>query len=170
MPAPLMTERLALHRQRRKDIDDYVALDMIPAVRRYLLPLEPPPAAERRQELTDRFDRGWPEPGAMWTVTDRGDNRFVGWCGIFPLEQSGLMEIGYRYRPKAWGRGIATEAARAVLEQGFGVLGIDPIVAVAHPENIASHRVLEKIGLQRQGVRHHYGLDLAFFQIDRQRS
>jgi len=163
MTDDLTTARLALHRQRREDIDDYVAMDMIVDVRRYLLPLEPPPAAERHQELTERFDRGWPEPGVMWTVAERGNGQFLGWCGIFPLEQSGLMEIGYRYRPEAWGRGIATEAAAVVLDHGLNVIGIDPIVAVAHPDNIASHRVLEKIGLQRQGMRHHYGLDLAFF-------
>ncbi len=160
----LMSERLALHRQQSADIDDYVALDRIAAVRRYLLPQEPPPAASRRRELVDRLAQGWPDPGAMWTVSDRADGRFLGWCGIFPLEQSGLLEIGYRYRPEAWGQGFATEAAGLVLGHGRRQLDLDPIVAVAHPENIASHRVLEKIGLARHGRRHHYGQDLAFFR------
>ena len=92
---------------------------------------------------------------------------FLGWCGVFPLEASGLMEIGYRTLRAAWGRGFATEAARAVLDHGFRVLDIDPIVAVTHPENHASQRVLAKIGLVPQGSRFHYAQQLAFYRLTR---
>jgi RimJ/RimL family protein N-acetyltransferase len=92
---------------------------------------------------------------------------FLGWCCLVPLEDSGLIEIGYRYVRAAWGQGVATEAGRAVLDHGFRALGLDPIVAVARPENLASRRVLEKLGLGYAGLRFHYGLDLAFYTLAR---
>ena len=92
---------------------------------------------------------------------------FLGWCGLFPLEDSGLIEIGYRYVTSAWGRGIATEAARAVLDHGFRALCFDPIVAVTHPANLASQHVLAKIGLTACGSAFHYGQWLRFFQLSR---
>jgi RimJ/RimL family protein N-acetyltransferase len=88
-----------------------------------------------------------------------------GLCGLFPLEDSGLIEIGYRFITPAWGKGIATEAATLVLDHGFRKLAIGPIVAVTHPENLGSQRVLTKIGLRSMGLRYHYGLDLSFFSL-----
>ena len=85
-----------------------------------------------------------------------------------PLEDSGYVEIGYRFVPKAWGRGVATEAATRVLDYGFRTLEPDPIVAVIHPDNRASHRVLEKIGLVRVGTGFHYGQTLPFYRLSRE--
>ena len=62
---------------------------------------------------------------------------------------------------------MATEAARAVLDHGFCVLGFDPIVAVAHPANLASRRVLGKIGLRYEGMARHYDAHLAFHRLTR---
>jgi RimJ/RimL family protein N-acetyltransferase len=103
-------------------------------------------------------------------VVERRDQPgFLGWCGIFPLEDSGLIELGYRYRRAGWGRGIATDAARAVLAHGFGVLRLDPIVAVAHPDNLASRRVLGKLGFQHVGPARYYGTEVAFYRLHRSR-
>jgi Acetyltransferase (GNAT) domain len=85
-------------------------------------------------ELIQRIASGWPEEGGLWVVEWAHEPGFLGWCGIFPLEDSGLLEIGYRYVRGAWGQGVGTEAACAVLDHGFRVLGLDLIVAVAHPE------------------------------------
>jgi RimJ/RimL family protein N-acetyltransferase len=98
-------------------------------------------------------------------VERRSEPGFLGWCGLFPLEHSGLTEIGYRYLPAAWGQGIGSEAARAVLEHGFRALALDPIVAVTHPDNHASQRVLQKIGLRSEGEAYHYGQWLRFFRL-----
>ena len=62
---------------------------------------------------------------------------------------------------------MATEAGRAVLDHGFRALGLDPIVAVTRRENLASRHVLEKLGLAYRGLRFHYGLDLAFYELSR---
>jgi RimJ/RimL family protein N-acetyltransferase len=100
-------------------------------------------------------------------VERQSEPGFLGWCGLFPLGHSGLIEIGYRYVPAAWGRGIASEAAAAVLEHGFRALALDPIVAVTHPDNRASQRVLQKIGLRPAGEAYHYGQWLRFFRLRR---
>lgn len=142
-------------------------MDLDPAVHRYIYLDGPPEPSAHRRELRRRIESGWPYTGGLWVVEWRDRSAFLGWCGLFPLEDTGLIEIGYRYVPSAWGQGVATEAGRAVLDHGFRVLGFDPIVAVAHPENLASRRVLEKIGLEYQGLARHYGADLPFYRLSR---
>ena len=92
----------------------------------------------------------------------------LGWCGLFPLDDVGPIEIGYRYARSAWGRGVATEAARAVLDHGFRRLGFDRIVAVTDPAHLASQHVLEKIGLKPRGSAFHYEKSLSFFELTRE--
>jgi RimJ/RimL family protein N-acetyltransferase len=143
-----------------------MAMDLDREVQRYIY-AHPPDPQRHRADLIRRITSGWPEEGGLWVVEWAHEPGFLGWCGIFPLEDSGLLEIGYRYVRGAWGRGVGTEAARIVLDHGFRSLGIDPIVAVAHPDNRASRRVLEKIGLRSEGLAHHYGQPLAFFRLSR---
>ena len=82
---------------------------------------QPPDPAERRAQLRARIAAGWPTSGGIWVVEWQDAPGFLGWCGLFPLENSGLIEIGYRYVTSAWGQGIATEAARAVLDPAFAL-------------------------------------------------
>lgn len=161
----MRTARLRLYPPRIEDLEARLAMDRDPEVLRYISPV-PEDAAEHR-ELIRRRILGLTRPGAFWHVEDAARPGFLGWCGLFDLEASGLIEIGYRYVRAAWGRGVATEAARAVLDYGFRVLELDPIVAVAHPDNAASQRVLEKIGLRRAGTAHHYGQAVEFFELAR---
>jgi len=144
-------------------------MDLDPSVHRYIYLDGPPEPAAHRRELRRRMTSGWPRTGGIWVVEWRDQPGLLGWCGLFPLEDSGLIEIGYRYVPAAWGQGVATEAGRAVLDHGFRHLAFDPIVAVAHPDNAASRRVLEKLGLRYEGYAHHYGEDLPFYRLARAR-
>jgi RimJ/RimL family protein N-acetyltransferase len=166
MLTDLETPRLALRPCRPEDLDDWLAMDLDPLVARFIWG-EPPEPEEHRAHLRQRLAAGWPEVGGVWVVEERAAPGFLGWCGLFPLEETGLIEIGYRYLPKAWGQGIATEAAVCVLDQGFRGFAFDPIVAVSHPDNKVSHRVLEKIGLVRQADAVHYGQTTAFFRLSR---
>jgi RimJ/RimL family protein N-acetyltransferase len=165
--ADLTTERLRLRPRTMADLDACVAMDLDPQVHRFIYLQGPPDPMRHRQYLRARIAAGWPPRGGIWTVEERTTPGFLGWCGLFPLEDSGLIEIGYRYVPSAWGRGVASEAGRAVLDHGFRVLGIDPIVAVTHPDNLGSQRVLEKIGLRARGNAVHYGLSLRFYHLSR---
>lgn len=174
MIAPaLSTPRLRLRARTLDDVEANLAMDMDPAVQRHLPNLHDRSPDAHRKELTDRILDGWPRTGALWVVEWRdpqaagGPAGFLGWCALFPLQESGLIEIGYRYVPAVWGRGVATEAGRAVLDHGFRVMGFDPIVGVTAPENLASQNVLTKIGLRPEGRQFHYGLMLPFFALRR---
>lgn len=164
--AVLTTRRLRLRPRTIADLDACVAMDLDPAVHRYIYPQAPDP---KRHEafLRVRFASGWPPRGGIWVVQWQTTPGLLGWCGLFPLEDSGLIEIGYRYVRGAWGQGVATETARAVLDHGFQELGFDPIVAVTHPDNRASQHVLEKIGLRRSDDAVHYGQRVAFYHLSR---
>jgi RimJ/RimL family protein N-acetyltransferase len=163
----LTTARLRLRARAAADLEANLAMDLDPEVHRFIFVSGPPDPLAHREALARRIASGWPETGGIWVVEWRERPGFLGWCGLFPLEDSGLIELGYRYARVAWGQGIATEAGRAVLGHGFKVLGLDLIVAVAHPDNLPSRRVLEKLGFTAHGLRPHYGLELAFYHLTR---
>jgi len=161
----LTTARLRLRPRVLADIDTNLAMDVDPLVMRYIRATMPD-RERHRADLEARIRSGWRSVGGMWEVEWSESPGFLGWCGLFPLEDSGLIEIGYRYTSTSWGQGIATEAGRAVLRHGFGTLGLDPIVAVVDPENIGSQRVIAKLGLQPRGTATHYGRSLNFYWLD----
>jgi RimJ/RimL family protein N-acetyltransferase len=103
---------------------------------------------------------------SSWAVMEKSSGEIIGDCGLFPFENLGPeVELGYDFRRDCWGKGYATESARACLDYGFREFQFDRIVAVALPENIASRRVLEKCGMKENGMRHCYNLDLIFYEI-----
>jgi RimJ/RimL family protein N-acetyltransferase len=165
--AVLRTERLRLRPRTMDDLEACVAMDLDSEVHRFIFGDCPPDGTEHRAQLRARIASGWPAEGGIWVVEWRHAPGFLGWCGLFPLENAGPIEIGYRYVQSAWGRGIATEAGRALLDHGFRALGFDPIVGVTHPANLASQRVLEKIGLKPRGAAFHYGQAVSFFELSR---
>ena len=164
MPPKIETAHLRLYPPRLDDLEARLAMDRDPAVMRFIRPI-PEDVVADRAEIRGRMIA--PPPGAFWHIEMRETPGFIGWCGIFPLEDSGLMEIGYRFQRAAWGRGLATEAAVAALDHGFRELRLDPIVAVSDPDNAASHKVLRKIGLRAAGTARHYGRELPFFELSR---
>jgi RimJ/RimL family protein N-acetyltransferase len=165
-PPVLGTERLRLRPRTQGDVDANLAMDLDPEVHRYIFSEAPDPAIWRRR-IVAQITSGWPAVGGIWAVEWREFSGFLGWCGLFPLNHSGLIEIGYRYIRQAWGQGIGSEAARAVLDHGFRALALDPIVAVTHPDNRASQHLLQKIGLRPAGEAYYYGQWIRFFQLAR---
>ncbi len=163
---PLRTSRLHLYPARLEDLAARVAMDRDPQVMHFISPI-PEDVETSRTEIRGRILGLSGPPGPVWHVALSDRPGFLGWCGLFALEDSGLIEIGYRFVVSAWGRGIATEAARVVLDHGFRVLKIDPIVAVTDPDNRASQGVLRKIGLCRRGTAFFYGADLPFYRLSR---
>ncbi|WP_397451778.1 GNAT family N-acetyltransferase [Pseudomonas sp. NA-150] len=83
-----------------------------------------------------------------WAVIEKSSSTFIGFCGLNAelVEGAEEVEIGYRFARPFWGRGFATEAARATRDYAFGVIGIDSLIAIVEPENIASVNVIEKLG------------------------
>lgn len=82
-----------------------------------------------------------------WAIHTKNNMDFIGWCGLKYLPEPDEIDLGYRLMQKAWGHGYATEAAKACLEHGFNELNLKLITGRAHIENLASIKVLEKIGM-----------------------
>lgn len=106
--------------------------------------------AARKQCREDGF--------CLWPLVYRENGALIGFCGLDHLWGGEEIEIGYWLAPGYWGKGLATEAAHAVLRYGFNRLGLQRIVAVAHPENRASIRVLEKLGMAFEKTVLHEGI------------
>ena len=83
----------------------------------------------------------------MWVVQDRSTREFAGECGLRWLEDASEVELSYGLYTRFRGCGLATEAARAAIDFGIEVLGLERIVALSRGDNIKSHRVLEKLGM-----------------------
>jgi len=92
----------------------------------------------------------------------------IGWTLLKDLDKSEYIEVGYRYFYRFWNKGYATEAATALLAHGFNDQKLDKIVAVTHPENEASKRVLIKIGLKYKREDFFYKTNIHFFELDRE--
>jgi len=95
-------------------------------------------------------------PGAPWhsevrAIQMQNSGEMIGICGVSVLQGSETGEIWYLLRPDFWGRGITTEAARMLLRIGFAEMKLHRIFAMCLPENPASARVLEKIGMRKEG-------------------
>jgi RimJ/RimL family protein N-acetyltransferase len=93
----------------------------------------------------------WTERGyGWWAVELKKSGELIGWCGLNHLPDTDEIEVLYLIGEDHWGKGLATEAAFSTVEYAFEVAGLETLVGIVHPENIASRRVLEKIGMPRQ--------------------
>jgi len=102
-------------------------------------------------------------------VFEKESRNFIGYCGLKYLENTPDVEIYYGFYKDFWGKGIATEAAKAVLRFGFEEVKLERIVGVTNPENIASQKVLLKLGLeQEKEMKRFYNVDAAYFSISRE--
>ena len=156
MPAVLTTRRLLLRTWNPEDAAFFYALSQDPEVMRYA---GEDPFGSLAQALAfvqsyDQFERNG---FGRWLVEDRLTGESLGWCGL-KLEtngngpedlKDGFIDLGYRFARKHWSRGLATEAGWACLCLGFQRLGMQRIIGRAVPENTASVRVLEKLGMQK---------------------
>lgn len=82
-----------------------------------------------------------------WAVVHKADSKVIGFAGLKYIPEFDETDIGFRFLPAYWGKGIATEVAKPIIEYGLNQLNLSRIVGIAMPENVGSCRVLEKIGL-----------------------
>jgi RimJ/RimL family protein N-acetyltransferase len=159
---PIVTARLCLRPLRHDDLDALAEVYQHPLVARWIgSHTREDVEREIALQLEHQRSLGW----SFWAVEDRDTDRMIGDCGLQPLEHHGPdVELGYDLHPDTWGRGLATESARAVMERAFGPLGIDRVVAVVKPDHYASQRVLEKAGLHRAGTRVAYGEPMQLYE------
>lgn len=100
-------------------------------------------------------------------VFDKTDEKLIGYCGLQPLDDREEIEIYYGFYKNFWGRGLATEAAKAFLRFGFENADLPKIVAVTHPENFSSQKVLLKLGMKQGENIRVYDLPAAYFSLSR---
>jgi RimJ/RimL family protein N-acetyltransferase len=147
----LETERLVLRRFTEADADNLFELDSDPHVMRFLTGGKPTPRDVIRNETLPRFLRYYERSEGLgyWAAIEKSTGAFLGWFEFRPPEGGGPgeVELGYRLRKSAWGRGYATEGSRALIRKGFTELGVRRVVASTMAVNTASRRVMEKAGL-----------------------
>jgi RimJ/RimL family protein N-acetyltransferase len=162
------TPRLRLRAFAPADLDELYAVFGDPQVMKYISGGKP-----RTREATEagllRSLEGWSSRGfGLWAVVEKESGHVIGYCGLMYLEDTTEIELAYGLAKSAWGRGLATEAARAGLLFGFEELKLERIVAVVNSANVASQRVLEKLGMRYTKNAHHYDTDLMYYEISRQ--
>jgi RimJ/RimL family protein N-acetyltransferase len=150
----LETPRLILRPFREQDVNLVAKLMENPDFMRFSL------GTYTREQTTAFLEKilDWERRGlpSQFAVIFRENGELIGYCGFFHQDVDGRneIEIGYRLHSDYWNRGIATEAAKKVRDHGFGELKLPRVISLIHPDNVASRRVAEKIGMlfERQTV------------------
>lgn len=152
-PCWLTTERLALRRFTPDDLDWLAEQYRDPDVTRHLGGTKDRAAVEEmlRVRILQYYEE---HPGlGIWMTVDRATGARLGFHLLNHIQGESIIQIGFILARSSWGRGIGTEMAEAVLRYGFVDLRLPRIVGMANLENLASQRVLQKIGLVRRGER-----------------
>ena len=159
----LTTERLVLRAPTLGDLDAWHAIYLDAEEVWYG---EPRSSLDENRAKLERQIAHHDEHGfGMWTGELDGEP--IGAAGLQHLEGGPEVEVGYRFLKEHWGRGYATESARASIAYGFDEVDLDRIVAVALETNVASRRVLEKCGMREIGLVQAYGLEHVKYELDR---
>lgn len=110
----------------------------------------------------------WQHGFGMWAVVYKESNELIGRCGLCFLDNTSEVELGYALDKPYWNLGLATEGSLASLKYGFEVVGLERIVAIARPENVASQRVMQKVGMSYEKNAYFYDSEVVYYAIARQ--
>jgi len=145
------TPRLFLRRFTEEDSNLIYKLNSDPEIVKYAHE----PVLENEEQaktiLTNHILPQYKLNRGRWAIHTKTNYDFIGWCGLKYIKETGITDLGYRLVKTAWGKGYATEAAQYTLIYGLRDLKIETITGMAHIENIASLKVLEKIGMKFSG-------------------
>ncbi|MEV0122189.1 GNAT family N-acetyltransferase [Streptomyces sp. NPDC050703] len=153
MDTYLTTERLALRHFTVDDAELLIELDSDPAVMRYLSGGEPTAPETVRERHLPNILAGyekWDGDLGLFAAHERDGGAFIGWFHLRPEPDGPLdeVELGYRLRQAAWGRGYATEGSRALLDKAFTRLGVRVVRAATMSVNHGSRNVMEKLDME----------------------
>jgi RimJ/RimL family protein N-acetyltransferase len=154
MDGALTTERLILRRWRETDRVPFQEINADPRVAEFTLGVVSP---EDSDAIFARIQRHFERQGfGLWAAELRQDSSFLGFIGLsvppFDAPFMPAVEIGWRLRSDAWGRGLATEGAREAMRYAFEELGLAGIVSFTVPANTRSRRVMEKLGMTHDPI------------------
>jgi RimJ/RimL family protein N-acetyltransferase len=161
----LETERLVMREWRDSDLEVEAAVSADPEVMRFLGGVVDRGEAWRRMAMHAGhwLLRGY----GNWPVELRDGGATIGRVGLWQPEGWPGLEVGWRLAREAWGHGYATEAARASIEWGWATLDVNQLISIIHPDNAASMRVAERLGMGRLREQDVLGQRAVIFGIDR---
>jgi RimJ/RimL family protein N-acetyltransferase len=146
----LETPRLLLRHLEMNDVQALYVLYQDIEIRRYF-----PDGVLSYEETKDELEwylHGHPEYPALglWATIHKESDKFIGRCGMLPWEIDGKLEveIAYLLAKEFWHQGFATEAANGILSYGFEKLHLNRLICLMHPDNIASQKVAERVGMK----------------------
>ncbi len=165
------TERLIFRSIELTDAEDFHRIYNDPKTMKFMGGTSDSPEFEREQ-IQKHIENYYEKYGfGLWAAILKENNRLIGRCGLLYQEVEGArdLEIAYLFDSNYWGKGLATEAAAMLVELGFQRFGFNRVVAFINPQNAASIRVAEKVGLKHEkeiknfkdfGTVSHYALEL----------
>jgi ribosomal-protein-alanine N-acetyltransferase len=163
----LRTARLELRPLEPGDSTVLHRIYQMEGVLRYF-PNPNPPTIDRVERFIAGQQAHWDKFGyGNWGIAPLGEHKIIGWAGLQYLPELDETEVGFLLDRSSWGRGYATEAALASLHFGFQNFNLDHIVALVHPENLASIRVIEKCSMQYQDSLALWGMQLRRYRKER---
>lgn len=164
----ISTLRFELREFQEGDVGKLHAILQNAEVLRYF-PSSNPPTLQQVQKLVGTQQTHWDEHGfGWWALADANSDELIGWCGLNFLPETDEVELKYLLAEDYWGRGIATEASLLSLKNGLAETEIEEIVGIVHPENIASQRVLEKVGMSFVNKARYFGMDCLRYTLKRE--
>ena len=153
----LETERLWLRQATQKDAEAVFAVFSDPKVTQFH-DLNTFTQIDEAIGVIERRAKGFESGrGIRWGIARKLDNTLIGSCGFIWDREATAAEVGYELASQFWGKGIMSEALRAILQYGFEHRGVEFVMAQIMLENVASRRLLEKLGFQSQGVLKKHG-------------
>ncbi|MDP9046010.1 MAG: GNAT family N-acetyltransferase [Pseudomonadota bacterium] len=167
----LTTARLRLEPCTDSHVPGLNAMNADPEVMRYISGR--PETVDETRAMVERVKQRWIEFGySWWSLLDRASGELVGAGCLQNLRRQASLvpdpacplEIGWRLRRDRWGQGLATEAAQAIVGFAFEVVRADELYAVCDPDNAASAKVMQRLGMEFLGTQTWYGKSLATYR------
>ena len=159
------TERLRLRPPTKDDLDNIFQLGSSTKVMRYISNGKTQTYAEARADLEKRIKASTGIFG-YWITEEKETGAFIGWLALKKLDHTNNIEVGYRFLETFWGKGYATEGSKRLLDYAFDTLNLPEVVAIALPENKASIKVMEKLGMSYTGEGKFYGFQCVHYHIN----
>ena len=161
------TERTVLRLPIMDDLDGLAAIFGNPQVMKFMDVDCQPLAREQTELALVSIINGWKKNNfGRWSVISKEDNKLIGLAGL--RKHDDIAELFYVLDESYWGKGLATEIARAVLQAGFHRHNFPRIVAMTRPGNVASRRVLSKLGMHFMGELEIYGIWAVQYEIPKE--
>lgn len=165
------TRRLRLRHFTPKDVDELFRIYSNPELFKYMMNEVSPEKLilwEQTRTIVDCLIENWQKHRfGVWAVVYKNNQKLIGHCGFKFLENTREVQIGYLLLKSYWGKGLATEAGSAALKYGFENAKFERVVAIARHDNIASRRVMEKLGMRYEKDAYYYYNHVAYYSITR---